>query len=78
MINNVDENAKEPQTETMPYGGDKTSSNSNVNSPSIHDLATQQVEEAFGPDAHNNPTFDSRVKDAEAQMFNNIEVTKAL
>lgn len=52
--------------------------NPNLNSPSVHDLAVQQVEEAYGPDAHNNPTFDARVKDVEAQMLNSIEVTKGM
>lgn len=74
-----DPNAKESKTQTVPYGGGNTNNaGPNVNSPTVHDLATQQVEEAFGPDAHNNPTFKDRVKDVETQMFASIEATKTL
>lgn len=47
-------------------------------SPSVHDLATASVEEAFGPDAHNNPTFNDRVKDVETQMMNTIKRTQGV
>lgn len=71
--------ALQPQTKTVPYGGGNTNDpGPNVNSPTIHDLAIQQVEEAFGPDAHNNPTFNDRVKDVEAQMLDSIKKTKGL
>lgn len=76
---NPDSNQDKPQTKTMPYGGGNTNNpGPNVSSPTIHSLATQQVEEAFGPDAHNNPTFKDRVKDVEVQMLDAIDKTKAL
>lgn len=76
-VSNIDPSAEESQTQTMEYGR-PTDAGPNVSSPTIHELATQQVEEAFGPDAHNNPTFDARVKDVEAQMLESIEKTKDL
>jgi hypothetical protein len=45
-------------------------------SPSVHELAVQTAEEAFGPDAHNNPGFDAYVKDREAQMNATLERTQ--
>lgn len=76
-VNNPDPDATESKTLTTPFGGGNTNNpGPNANSPSVHDLAVQQVEEAFGPDAHNNPTFDTRVKDVEAQMLDSIEKTK--
>lgn len=45
-------------------------------SPSVHDLAVQGAEEAFGPDAHNNPGFDNYVKDRESQMRATLEQTQ--
>lgn len=78
-VQNIDENAKQPETKTAPFGGgQKSQAGPNVNSPSVHDLAVQQVEEQMGPDAHNNPQFDNRVKDAEQQMRNSIEATKGM
>lgn len=78
-VNNVDPKADKPQTKTVPYGGGNTNNpGPNVNSPSVHDLAVQSAEEAFGPDAHNNPGFDAYVKDREAQMRTSQEATKDL
>lgn len=77
-VSNIDPNAKESQTKTVPYGGSHGRGGANINSPSVHDLAVQQVEEAYGPDAHNNPTFKDRVKDVEKQMLHSIESTKDL
>lgn len=74
-VKGVDPNATEPQTKTMPFGG-KADPGPNANSPSVHDLAVQSVEETMGPDAHNNPLFNDRVKDTEKQMLNSIEATK--
>lgn len=68
---------EESKTITKPYGADAQKPAATP-SPSLHSLATQQVEEAFGPDAHNNPTFDERVKDVEAQMLDSIKKTKGL
>lgn len=66
-------------TKTRPYGGGNYNDpGPNVDSPSLHDLAVRQVEEAYGPDAHNNPTFKERVKDVEAQMRESVEHTKHL
>lgn len=74
---NVDPDAKESTTKTMPFAKPSTPG-PNVNSPSVHELAIQQVEEAFGPDAHNNPTFDARVKEVESQMRESIRNTEGL
>lgn len=44
--------------------------------PSVHELAVTSAEEAFGPDAHNNPQFDDYVKDREAQMRATLDRTQ--
>lgn len=46
------------------------------NSPSVHELAVQGAEEAFGPDAHNNPGFDAYVKDREDQINETLKRTQ--
>lgn len=77
-VSNVDPNAKESKTVTAPYGGGVKPQAVNVNSPSIHDLAVQQVEEAHGPHARNLPDFKERVAETERQMLDSVEKTKDL
>lgn len=79
MVSDIDPNATEAQTKTVPYGGGNTNNpGPNANSPSINDLATQSVEEEMGPDAHNNPTFKDRVENKVKQMLDAIEQTKGM
>lgn len=47
------------------------------NSPSVHDLAVQTVEERGGPLAHENPNFDASVKEVEDQMNATLKRTQS-
>lgn len=77
-VHNVDENREEARTLTMPYGGGVKPANPNLHSPSVHELAVQQVEAAFGPTARDNPNFEANVKDVEDQLLATIKHTQGM
>lgn len=76
-VNNVDPNAKKSKTVTTPYGGGNTNNpGANVNSPTIHELAVQTVNERGGVNASEQPNYKEQIKDVEAQMLDSINKTE--
>lgn len=79
-VSTTDESAKEPVTKTARYGtgfGPDVGSipAAKPNSPSIHELAVQTVNERGGANAAQQPTYKAQIEQVEKEMRSHLDNT---